>query len=150
MESVCLEKYSAPDFTELVWDLENYPSMTKESIQVHGQYCKSGTAVQKQTMKDFNGLQRPSIPTVDDPEARIAMCITLDEKVGITSSKRITARGDLTSLPYRCTPDGETYCLYKKNGVTYFKLLCECGLKEEEDGTAIGYCPVPGPDLLRN
>ena len=45
--SICLEKHSAPDYTEFMWDLENYPEVTKESVMVHGQYCKSGLAAMK-------------------------------------------------------------------------------------------------------
>jgi CTP:phosphocholine cytidylyltransferase-like protein len=34
-------------------------------------------------------------------------------------------------------------CLYKKNDQTYFKLKCECGLRDNK-----GYCPLPAPEAL--
>ena len=58
--------------------------------------------------------------------------------------------GKETPAPYECEPNGRTQCLYKKAGKTYFKLLCECGLNDQEaDGRAKGYCPMPGPDDLK-
>lgn len=56
----CLEKHSAPDDIKFYWDSENYPSHTKESIMVHGTYCKSGTA-----------FKMPSNPNV-------AVCVSIN------------------------------------------------------------------------
>jgi len=45
--------------------------------------------------------------------------------------------------PFQCKPDGKTLCNYKKNGKKYFELLCECGLRTDENGADLGYCPIP-------
>lgn len=63
-ESICLEKYSAPDNTEFLWDSERYPELNKDSVYAHGLYCQSGIA-----------LRKP-----DDQS--IAMCVTID-KIGV-------------------------------------------------------------------
>ena len=115
-KSVCLEKHSAPDFTEFMWDLDKYPKITKDSVLAHGQYCKSGTASMKlKKAKDNDNKDILVIPTKDDPEANIAVCLTIDEDVSITS-KPTDMKGSPRKKPYECTPDGKTYCLYKKGG----------------------------------
>lgn len=97
----------------------------------HGQYCKSGTASMKLKEKtDSGGKKTYEIPTSTDPEAKIAVCLTIDGSVGITDQPE-DMEGSPRGLPFECNPDGKTQCLYKKNGQTYFKLLCECGLREE-------------------
>ena len=51
----------------------------------HGQYCKSGTASMKLKEKtDSGGKKTYEIPTSTDPEAKIAVCLTIDGSVGIT------------------------------------------------------------------
>ena len=139
--SICLEKHSAPDYTEFMWDNVKYPEMTKLSVMVHGQYCKSGIA----SMKLKNG----KIPGKSDPESKIAICLTIDDIFGQTADKNDDAGLPIVK-PYQCSPDGKTHCLYKKGGITHFKLLCECGLRQDAGGEDIGYCPIPDSKMLNN
>ena len=146
-KSVCLEKHSAPDFTEFRWDLENYPIMNKKSVMIHGQYCKSGIAsMMLKSAKDKENKEIFVIPTKNDPESKIAICLTIDKTVGVTTDPKNDV-GNSKNEPFQCTPDGKTQCLYKKSGQTYFKLLCECGLRQE-NGIDVGYCPLPGPESI--
>lgn len=114
-KSICLEKHSAPDYTEFLWDLDKYPRMTKESIMIHGQYCRSGTASMKLKKVVVGNKDTYVIPTAADPEARIAFCLTIDPEFGV-SAEPDDMTGSPISAPYRCTPDGKTSCLYKKRG----------------------------------
>lgn len=143
-KSICLEKHSAPDFTEFMWDIEKYPTMTKESVMIHGQYCKSGIASMKLKEVEKDGKKTLQIPDKNDPESKIAVCLTIDDEFG-ESADEVDIVGKEIKAPYSCKPDGKTYCLYKKNKVTHFKLLCECGLQPSEE---VGYCPIPGAETL--
>lgn len=98
---------------------------------IHGQYCKSGTASMKlkkvTTVVDGENVDSYVFPTNTDPEARLAVCLTFESTIHTTTDPD-ALDGTPIETPYQCTPDGNTYCLYKKQGQTYFKLLCECGL----------------------
>lgn len=63
--------------------------MTKESIMIHGQYCKSGTASMKlkkvTTVVDGENVDSFVLPTKDDPEARTAVCLTIDSTIYTTT-----------------------------------------------------------------
>lgn len=43
-QKVCLEQFSAPDGSKMMWDQDKYPEMTKEAIFHHGRFCQSGLA----------------------------------------------------------------------------------------------------------
>lgn len=49
----CLEKHTAPDTIQFLWDNEQYPDVTKESVLAHGQYCQSGIAFRDKTNQDI-------------------------------------------------------------------------------------------------
>ena len=121
---MCLEKHSAPDRTKFFWDMERFPTMTKESVMYHGQYCQSGTA---------------NLQSKDTAE-----CVSIDE---ITEQEESKTEKSLAK-PFECKPDGKTKCNYKKNGKTQFSLLCECGLRKLDERD-IGYCPIPDLEMLQ-
>lgn len=64
-------------------------------------------------LKENNG--KLEIPNKNDPEAKIAVCISVDDTFGYTSDPD-DLEGTSLSAPYSCSPDGKTYCLYKKGG----------------------------------
>lgn len=97
-----MEKHSAPDNVNIMWDAENYPVIDKESIYIHGRYCQSGFATRK-----------------TDWEAE---CITIN-KISLSYNETKTFETTL-----ECQPDGKTECIYKKGDKEAFRLKCECGL----------------------
>ena len=106
----------------------------------------------KEVHDDDGKVVDHKIPTLEDPESRIAVCFTADVEIGISSQEddMVGKKQGKKEYPYdyQCNPDGKTYCIYKKEGLPYVKLLCECGLSEA-DGRPQGYCPIPGPELLK-
>jgi len=89
--SMCLEKHSAPDKIEFMWDSEKYPEITKEAVMIHGQYCQSGIAMK-----------------VDETTAKctsITKVMVADNAEDETPAKQLPIDG-----PYSCTPNGETVC----------------------------------------
>lgn len=112
-KSICLEKHSAPDYTEFLWDIQKYPTMTKESIMIHGQYCKSGTASMKLKKVVKDDKETFEIPQKGDPESEIAVCLTIDNTLRLSSDEKAMT-GTTVSSPFECKPDGKQYCLYQK------------------------------------
>lgn len=80
----CLEKFSAPDNVEFLWDAETYPDVNRDSIYAHGRFCASGIAWRKAN--------------------NVAQCVTLDE-IWVTSNNTHPH-----SAPYNCTPEGKEKC----------------------------------------
>ena len=122
-EGTCLEKFSAPDGTKLMWNNELYPEVNKTSIYTHGQYCQSGLA---HRMDDDNDK---------------AECVTIDE---VTLNYINPNKTAIFQQSLFCDPHNETTCIYKKNGKDYFKLNCECGLDANK-----GYCPIPRENEIK-
>ena len=59
----CLEKHSAPDKTQFLWDIGKYPEINVESLYAHGIFCQSGLAFRKSD--------------------NVAECVTIDEIRGL-------------------------------------------------------------------
>ena len=126
---MCLEKHTAPDGIQFVWDNEQFPLVTKKSVLTHGQYCQSGIA--------FRNIENPDI----------AECVSIDQIQIAENAEKDAKRQDVVS-PYPCVPNGSSMCNYMKNGELYFQLQCECGLAGENKN--IGYCPLPESGMIKN
>jgi len=83
-DQICLEKHNSPYNTTFFWDSVKFPSVTKEAVLFHGQYCQSGYAWRK--------------------SANVAECIDV---AYITQSSNPTSK---LSSPYGCNPDGKNAC----------------------------------------
>lgn len=83
----CLEKHTAPDGIQFLWDLEKYPEVTKKAVLGHGQYCQSGIAFR------------------NNENNNIAECVSIDQ-IQIAQSKEKDSKRDDVEFPYPCEPNG--------------------------------------------
>lgn len=86
----CLEKHSAPDSSEIMWDSEKYPTVNTDSVYAHGQYCISGLAYRDPTNKD------------------VAKCQTIE-----TIDIKLNRTKGFNQYNLECNPDGTEECVYK-------------------------------------
>ncbi|CDW75999.1 UNKNOWN [Stylonychia lemnae] len=106
-DKICLEKHNAPWGFQFYWDNNTYPSMNKNSILFHGQYCQSGYAIQV--------------------NQNIAQCVNVTS-ISLTNNK------NYIEAPYQCSPGVSTCKYFSADNIVQFELQCECGLETIGDG----------------
>lgn len=145
---VCLEKNSAPDGIQIVWDSSKYPEVNTQSIYAHGTYCQSGLAFKVGDMAECVSINGVGVTQSETTT-------TLDKRNLIKRTQQSTT--DRLDPLYKwriedepngeCNPDGKTFCHYAKNQVVRFSLPCECGLYQKSDKD-VGFCPIPHTEII--